>query len=141
LSDKTVNGLWVPRQWGSDGAAAGRLETALTSLLRRARSPQPGTLRSLPGRAIGTAVSGLSRLALPNDVPPAGGSGSITATVTPARCSGVGRDCRDAFLGLAKTCDRLGIAVWDYLGSRLRLAGHVIVQPLDYYVRGRFRPA
>ena len=30
--------------------------------------------------------------------------------------SNVGRDCRDAFLGLAKTCDKLGIAVWDYLG-------------------------
>ena len=26
--------------------------------------------------------------------------------------SDVGRDCRDAFLGLAKTCDKLGIAVW-----------------------------
>jgi hypothetical protein len=52
-----------------------------------------------------------------------------------------GRDCRDAFLGLAKTCDKLGIAVWDYLGSRLKVAGHVLVQPLDDYVRGRFRPA
>src|SRR5208283_2607948 len=55
--------------------------------------------------------------------------------------SDVGRDCRDAFLGLAKTCDKLGIAVWDYLGSRLKVAGHVVVQPLDRYVRGRFRPA
>src|ERR1700733_4086818 len=52
-----------------------------------------------------------------------------------------GRDCRDAFLGLAKTCDKLGIAVWDYLGSRLKVAGHIVVQPLDRYVRGRFRPA
>jgi Transposase IS66 family len=55
--------------------------------------------------------------------------------------SDVGRNCRDAFLGLAKTCDKLGIAVWDYLGSRLKVAGHIIVQPLDHYVRGRFRPA
>jgi hypothetical protein len=55
--------------------------------------------------------------------------------------SDVGRDCRDAFLGLAKTCDKLGVAVWDYLGSRLQVAGHVVVQPLDRYVRGRFRPA
>jgi Transposase IS66 family len=55
--------------------------------------------------------------------------------------SDVGRDCRDAFLGLAKTCDKLGIAVWDYLGSRLKVAGHILVQPLDRYVRGRFRPA
>jgi Transposase IS66 family len=27
--------------------------------------------------------------------------------------SDVGRDCRDAFLGLAKTCAKLGIAFWD----------------------------
>jgi len=52
-----------------------------------------------------------------------------------------GRDCRDAFLGLAKTCDKLGIAVWDYLGSRLKVAGHAIIEPLDYYVRARLRPA
>jgi hypothetical protein len=55
--------------------------------------------------------------------------------------SDIGRDCRDAFLGLAKTCDKLGIAVWDYLGSRLKVVGHRVVQPLDHYVRGRFRPA
>jgi hypothetical protein len=55
--------------------------------------------------------------------------------------SDVGRDCRDAFLGLAKTCDKLGIAVWDYLGSRLKVAGRALIQPLDHYVRGRFRPA
>ncbi len=30
-----------------------------------------------------------------------------------------GRDARDAFLGLAKTCRKLGISFWDYLGSRL----------------------
>ena len=55
--------------------------------------------------------------------------------------SDVGRDCRDAFLGLVKTCDKLGIAVWDYLGSRLKVAGHMVIQPLDRYVRARFRPA
>jgi hypothetical protein len=31
--------------------------------------------------------------------------------------------------------------VWDYLGSRLKVAGHRLIQPLDRYVRGRFRPA
>ena len=55
--------------------------------------------------------------------------------------SDVGRDCRDAFLGLAKTCDKLGVAVWDYLGSRLKVAGHRVIQPLDHYVRARIRPA
>ena len=55
--------------------------------------------------------------------------------------SEVGRDCRDAFLALAKTCDKLGIAVWDYLGSRLRISGHVVVQPLEHYVRAQIRLA
>ena len=52
-----------------------------------------------------------------------------------------GRDCRDALLGLAKTCDKLGVAFWDYLGSRFKVAGHILVQPLDHYIRGQFRPA
>jgi hypothetical protein len=55
--------------------------------------------------------------------------------------SDTGRDCRDAFLGLIKTCDKLGIAVWDYLGNRLRVAGHTILHPLDHYVRGKIRHA
>ena len=55
--------------------------------------------------------------------------------------SEIGRDCRDAFLGLAKTCDKLGVALWDYLGSRFKVAGHIVIQPLDHYVRARFRPA
>ena len=55
--------------------------------------------------------------------------------------SDAGRDCRDAFLSLAKTCDKLGIAVWDYLGSRLKVAGHALIEPLDHYVRARTRPA
>jgi Transposase IS66 family len=55
--------------------------------------------------------------------------------------SDVGRDCRDAFLSLAKTCDKLGIAIWDYLGSRFKVAGHMIIEPLDHYVRARLRPA
>ena len=37
--------------------------------------------------------------------------------------SDLGRDCRDAFLGLTKTCTKLGVAFWDYLGSRLRVPG------------------
>src|SRR4029077_13602299 len=42
--------------------------------------------------------------------------------------SDIGRDCRDAFLSLAKTCDKLGIALWDYLGSRFQVAGHAIIE-------------
>jgi hypothetical protein len=55
--------------------------------------------------------------------------------------SDIGRDCRDAFLSLVKTCDKLGVAIWDYLGSRLKIAGYAIVEPLDHYVRARIHPA
>ena len=55
--------------------------------------------------------------------------------------SDIGRECRDAFLSLATTCDKLGIAIWDYLGSRLKVAAHAIIAPLDQYVRARLRPA
>jgi hypothetical protein len=55
--------------------------------------------------------------------------------------SQIGRDCRDAFLSLGKTCDKLGIAIWDYLGSRFKVASAAIIEPLDRYVRARLRPA
>ena len=32
--------------------------------------------------------------------------------------TGIGRDFRDAFLGLARTCRKLGVALRDYLGDQ-----------------------
>lgn len=61
--------------------------------------------------------------------------------ISAATRSEIGRDCRDAFLSLAKTCDKLGIAIWDYLGSRFKVVGAAIIEPLDHYVRARLRPA
>jgi hypothetical protein len=55
--------------------------------------------------------------------------------------SDVGRDSRDAFLSLIKTCDKLRIPVWDYLGSRLKVAGHAMIEALDRYIRARIRYA
>jgi hypothetical protein len=55
--------------------------------------------------------------------------------------SDIGRDCRDAFLGLAKTCAKLGIAVWDYLGCRLNVVGHTTIPQLDFYVREQTQAA
>lgn len=55
--------------------------------------------------------------------------------------SDLGRDCRDAFLGLAKTCTKLGVAFWDYLGSRLRIPGQLLIPPLPSLVRCRGQPA
>jgi hypothetical protein len=48
-----------------------------------------------------------------------------------------GRDCRDAFLGLTKTCAKLGIAFWDYLGSRLKLPNHPDIPSLPLLVSHR----
>jgi hypothetical protein len=55
--------------------------------------------------------------------------------------SDVGRDCRDAFLGLAKTCAKHGVAFWDYLGSRLSVPGQPVIPPLPGLVRCRGQPA
>jgi hypothetical protein len=53
-----------------------------------------------------------------------GSENDIRCQVTKRKISGgtrsdAGRDCRDAFLGLHKTCAKLGITFWDYLGARL----------------------
>ena len=75
-----------------------------------------------------------------------GSENDIRCQVTKRKVSGgtrsdVGRDCRDAFLGLAKTCAKLGVAFWDYLGNRLGIAGQPTVPPLPDLIRGRGQPA
>jgi len=55
--------------------------------------------------------------------------------------SDLGRDCRDAFLGLSKTCAKLGVAFWDYLGSRLSVPGNPGTLPLPTLMRSREKPA
>jgi hypothetical protein len=55
--------------------------------------------------------------------------------------SDAGRDCRDAFLGLAKTCAKHSVAFWDYLGSRLKVPAHHVIPFLPDLVRCRGQPA
>ena len=57
-----------------------------------------------------------------------GSENDIRCQVTKREISGgtrsdAGRDCRDAFLGLLKTCAKNGILFWDYLGARLKVPG------------------
>ena len=52
-----------------------------------------------------------------------------------------GRDSRNAFLGLEKTCTKLGIPFWDHLGNRLKVAGHTAIDALCHYVRQPIRYA
>ena len=71
-----------------------------------------------------------------------GSENDVRCQVTKRKISGgtrsdTGRDCRDAFLGLSKTCAKLGIAFWDYLGSRLAVPNHHDIPDLPTLVRHR----
>jgi hypothetical protein len=75
-----------------------------------------------------------------------GSENDIRCLVTKRHISGgtktdTGRNCRDAFLGLAKTCRKLSIGFWDYLGARLGVPGAVAVPQLSDIIRGRSQPA
>ena len=48
-----------------------------------------------------------------------------------------GRDCRDGFLSLLKTCKKHGIAFWDYLGARLKIPDAIDVPSLPELVKAR----
>jgi hypothetical protein len=75
-----------------------------------------------------------------------GSENDIRAQVTRRKVSGgtrsdIGRDCRDAFLGLMKTCQKLGVSFWDYLGTRLAVPDQPAIPCLPDLVRGRCSPA
>jgi len=57
------------------------------------------------------------------------------------RCD-AGRDCRDGFLGLLKTCGKNGIEFWDYLGARLKVPGcrHIPALAEIISLRAALRP-
>ncbi|MFU8778945.1 MAG: IS66 family transposase, partial [Roseovarius sp.] len=71
-----------------------------------------------------------------------GSENDIRSVVTKRKISGgtrsdSGRTCRDTFLGLLKTCNKLGISFWDYLGARVKAAKAVHVPPLPQLVAQR----
>ena len=75
-----------------------------------------------------------------------GSENDICCQVTKRQISGgtqsnLGRDCRDAFLGLGKTCQKLGVAFWDYLGARLGVPGLPTTPRLADLIRCRGQPA
>src|ERR1700719_3060577 len=74
-----------------------------------------------------------------------GSENDIRCHVTRRKVSGgtrsdLGRDARDTFLGLAKTCAKLGITFWDYLGARLTTPGATIISPLPQLVLAQAKP-
>src|SRR3954462_12531154 len=75
-----------------------------------------------------------------------GSENDIRAQVTRRKVSGgtrsdIGRDCRDAFLDLAKTCAKLGLSFWDYLGATLAVPEQLAISYLPQLVQSRCRPA
>ena len=71
-----------------------------------------------------------------------GSENDIRTQVTKRKISGgtrsdKGRDCWDAFLSLMKTCAKLSIAYWDYLGNRLRIPDVPTVPFLPDIIRGK----
>src|SRR3954462_1377808 len=74
-----------------------------------------------------------------------GSENDLRAQVTRRKVSGgtrsdTGRDCRDAFLGLAKTCSKLGLSFWGYLGARLDVPDQPAIPYLPDLVRSRCSP-
>ena len=70
-----------------------------------------------------------------------GSEQDIRSHVTRRKVSGgtrsdLGRDCRDAFLGLMKTCAKQSVRFWDYLGCRLAVPGAPNVTLLPALIRG-----
>jgi hypothetical protein len=74
-----------------------------------------------------------------------GSENDVRCQVTKRKISGgtrsdLGRDCRDAFLGLAKTCAKLKNAFWDYLGSSFAVPGNTEIPYLPEIVTARVLP-
>lgn len=69
-----------------------------------------------------------------------GSESDIRRFVTKRKISGgtrsdLGRRCRDGFASLKKTCRKLGISYWDYLGDRIKQLG--AIPPLPDLIRER----
>jgi len=69
-----------------------------------------------------------------------GSEGDIRGYVKWRKISGgtrseLGKRCRDGFASLKKTCRKLGISFWDYLGDRIRGQGEI--NPLPDIIRER----
>ena len=66
--------------------------------------------------------------------------GFVRRKVSGGTRSDAGRDCRDAFLGLMKTCAKQAVDFWDYLGCRLDVPGAAIVPLLPALIRRAVPP-
>ncbi|MER9671050.1 hypothetical protein [Mesorhizobium sp. M0203] len=84
-----------------------------------------------------------TRSASPTDIPlhTNGSENDIHSVVTRRKISGgthsdQGRAARDTMLSMMKTCNKLGVSFWDYLGDRLGIPGSKIL-PLPVLLAAR----
>ena len=108
----------------SDGAGQSRVGktgyAALDSLLRRLLRLEDRLIRVLERPEIPLHTN-----ASENDI-----RGFVTKRkISGATVSEKGRQARDVMLGLAKTCAKLKIRLFDYLGARLGIPGSQIPNP------------
>ena len=73
-----------------------------------------------------------------------GSENDIRAVVTKRKVSGgtiseAGRQVRDGLLGLLKTCRKLGVSFFEYLGDRLDVRGAPTIPPLAKLVQDASR--
>ena len=106
--------------------------TTLDRLLKRLHANKAELLMALDRPEIPSHANGPE-----NDIP---------CQVTKRQVSGgtdgdAGRDCRDAFLGLAKAYRKLGTAFWDHLGARLGVSAAPAGPSLSHLIRSRCQPA
>ena len=73
-----------------------------------------------------------------------GSENDVRSHVTKRKISGAtwsdaGRNARDTLLGLMKTCQKLGVSFFDYLGARLKIPGAPDIAPLPNLVSAAAR--
>ena len=100
----------------------------LDRLLARLHANKPELLRVLDHPAIPLHTNGSE-----NDIR----CQVIRRRISGSTRSDNGRDCRDAFLSLMKTCPKLGVSFWDFLGTRLGAAVAQAVPSLPELVAAR----
>jgi hypothetical protein len=102
---------------------------ALDRLLERLRNNKPELLVVLDRSETPLNTNGSE-----NDIRTQVTRRKISATTR----SDNGRDSKDAFLSLLKTCKKLRISYWDYLGDRLGIPPPIPVPPLADIVSARY---
>ncbi len=75
-----------------------------------------------------------------------GSENDLRSVVTKRKISGetrsaAGKRARDTFLSLLKTCAKLGLSFWDYLGARLGTTAQAAIPYLPDLIRERCQPA